>query len=100
MPYRAEDRAREIQQDLVSRGQHRAVVVPELPVAAIADVEGLTVPEIRRRLRPDRGNHRTGDRVDRGTRHRISPTRVVDDGVRGGEDLVDDRARDACTSAC
>lgn len=43
MPYRAEDRAREIQTELVSCGQHRAVAVPDLMVAAIADVEGLTV---------------------------------------------------------
>lgn len=43
MPYRAEDRAREIQQELVTRGQHRAVAVPDLMVAAIAEVEGLTV---------------------------------------------------------
>lgn len=43
MPYRAEDRAREIQLELVARGQHRAVAVPDLMVAAIADVEGLTV---------------------------------------------------------
>lgn len=43
MPYRAEDRAREIQAELVARGQQRAVGVPDLMVAAIADVEGLTV---------------------------------------------------------
>lgn len=43
MPYRAEDRAREIQAELVARGQHRAVGVPDLMVAAIADIEGLTV---------------------------------------------------------
>lgn len=43
MPYRAEDRAREIQAALVARGQHRAVGVPDLMVAATADVEGLTV---------------------------------------------------------
>jgi predicted nucleic acid-binding protein len=43
MPYRAEDRAREIQTELVARGQHRAVAIPDLIVAAIADVEGLTV---------------------------------------------------------
>lgn len=43
MPYRAEGRAREIQAELVGRGQHRAVGVPDLIVAAVADVEGLTV---------------------------------------------------------
>lgn len=43
MPYRAEDRAREIQAELVARGQHRAVAIPDVLVAAIADVEGLTV---------------------------------------------------------
>lgn len=43
MPYRAEDRAREIQAELVVRGQHRAVAIPDLLVAAIADIEGLTV---------------------------------------------------------
>jgi predicted nucleic acid-binding protein len=35
--------AREIQTELVSGGQHRAVAVLDLVVAAIADVEGLTV---------------------------------------------------------
>ncbi|MBW3606487.1 MAG: hypothetical protein KY460_16580 [Actinobacteria bacterium] len=43
MPYQAEDRSREIQAELVARGQHRAVGVPDLMVAAIADVERLTV---------------------------------------------------------
>jgi hypothetical protein len=43
MPYRAEDRAREIQAELVARGQHRAVAISDMLVAAIADVEGLTV---------------------------------------------------------
>lgn len=43
MSYRAEDRAREIQAELVARGQHRAVAIPDVVVAAIADVEGLTV---------------------------------------------------------
>lgn len=40
---RAEQRAREIQRELVERGQHRAVSIPDLLVAAIADVERLTV---------------------------------------------------------
>ena len=43
MPVRAEERARELQRDLVSRGQHRAVRVPDLVVAAIADIEELTI---------------------------------------------------------
>lgn len=43
MPARAEDRAREIQAELVARGQHRAVALPDLLVASVADVEGLTV---------------------------------------------------------
>lgn len=42
-PARAEQRARDLQQLLVARGQHRAVGVPDLLVAAIADVEDLTV---------------------------------------------------------
>ncbi len=40
---RAEARAREVQRELVARGQHRAVAVPDLVVAAVAEVEGLTV---------------------------------------------------------
>jgi predicted nucleic acid-binding protein len=43
MPIRAEERARELQRDLVTRGQHRAVRVPDLVLAAIADIEGLTI---------------------------------------------------------
>jgi predicted nucleic acid-binding protein len=43
LPYRAEGRAREVQATLVDRGQHRAVGVPDLLIAATAEVEGLTV---------------------------------------------------------
>jgi predicted nucleic acid-binding protein len=43
MPIRAEERARELQRDLVTRGQHRAVSVPDLVLAAIADIEELTI---------------------------------------------------------
>jgi predicted nucleic acid-binding protein len=43
MPVRAEERARELQRDLVTRGQHRGVSVPDLVLAAIADIEELTV---------------------------------------------------------
>lgn len=43
MPLRAEDRARELQRELVARGQHRGVSVPDLVLAAIADIEGLTI---------------------------------------------------------
>jgi predicted nucleic acid-binding protein len=42
-PVRAEARAREVQRELMARGQHRAVAVPDLLVAAVAEVEGLTV---------------------------------------------------------
>lgn len=42
-PVAAEARAREIQADLIARGQHRAVAVPDLIVAAVAEIEGLTV---------------------------------------------------------
>lgn len=42
-PVAAETRAREIQAALVARGQHRAVAIPDLMVAAVAQVEGLTV---------------------------------------------------------
>jgi predicted nucleic acid-binding protein len=40
---RAEQRAREVQAALVRRGQHRAVSIPDLLVAAIAEVEQLSV---------------------------------------------------------
>jgi predicted nucleic acid-binding protein len=40
---RAEQRAREVQAELVRRGQHRAVSIPDLLVAAVAEVEGLSV---------------------------------------------------------
>jgi predicted nucleic acid-binding protein len=43
MPVRAESRARELQRDLVAQGHHRAVSVPDLVLAAIADIEGLTI---------------------------------------------------------
>lgn len=42
-PVRAEARAREVQRELMARGHHRAVAVPDLLVAAVAEVEGLTV---------------------------------------------------------
>jgi len=40
---RAEQRAREVQAELVRRGQHRAVSIPDLIVAAVAMVEKLAV---------------------------------------------------------
>jgi predicted nucleic acid-binding protein len=40
---RAEQRAREVQVDLLRRGQHRAVSIPDLLVAAVAEVERLSV---------------------------------------------------------
>jgi predicted nucleic acid-binding protein len=43
LPLQAENRAREVQAALVARGQHRAVSVPDLLIAATAEVEGLTV---------------------------------------------------------
>lgn len=43
MPVRAEERARELQRDLALRGQHRGVSVPDLVLAAIADIEELTI---------------------------------------------------------
>jgi len=43
MSVAAETRAREIQAVLVARGQHRAVAIPDLMVAAVAQVEGFTV---------------------------------------------------------
>ena len=42
-PLRAEDRSREVQSARVERGQHRAVSVPDLLIAATAEIEGLTV---------------------------------------------------------
>lgn len=43
IPIRAEERARELQRDLMTRGQHRGVRVPDLVLAAIADIEELTI---------------------------------------------------------
>lgn len=43
IPVRAESRAREVRRELVRRGQHRAVAIPDLIVAAVAEVAGLTV---------------------------------------------------------
>ena len=40
---RAEQRAPEVQAKLVRRGQHRAVSIPDLLVAAVAEVEQLSV---------------------------------------------------------
>ncbi len=43
LPYRAEGRARDVQKALVQRGQHRAVSIPDLLIAATAEIENLTV---------------------------------------------------------
>jgi predicted nucleic acid-binding protein len=43
LPFRAERRAQEVQASLVDRGQHRAVSIPDLLIAATAEIEGLTV---------------------------------------------------------
>ena len=43
LPLQAENRVREVQAALVARGQHRAVSVPDLLIAATAEIEGLTV---------------------------------------------------------
>lgn len=43
IPPRAEERARELQRDLVQRGQHRGISVPDLVLAAVADIEELTI---------------------------------------------------------
>ncbi len=43
MPVRAEQRARDLQLELVRRGQHRGVSIPDLVLAAIADIEQLTI---------------------------------------------------------
>lgn len=43
LPYRAERRAREVQAILIERGQHRAISIPDLLIAATAEAEGLTV---------------------------------------------------------
>jgi predicted nucleic acid-binding protein len=43
IPSRAESRAREVQAALVERSQHRAVGIPDLLIAATAEIEGLTV---------------------------------------------------------
>ena len=43
MPVRAEQRARDLQAELVRRGQHRGVSIPDLILAAIADIEQLTI---------------------------------------------------------
>jgi predicted nucleic acid-binding protein len=40
---RAEDRAVEVQMLLADRGQHRAVAIPDLLIAALAELAGLTV---------------------------------------------------------
>ncbi len=43
IPAAAERRARLVQEELVARGQHRAVSIPDLLVAAVAEAEDLTV---------------------------------------------------------
>jgi predicted nucleic acid-binding protein len=44
MPVRAEERARELQRDLVARGRHRGASVPDVVLAATANIEELTIP--------------------------------------------------------
>lgn len=43
LPFRAEERAREVQLALVQRGHHRSAGVADLLIAATAEVEGLTL---------------------------------------------------------
>lgn len=43
MPVAAEARSRQVQVALVARGAHRGVAIPDLIVAAVAEIEGLTV---------------------------------------------------------
>jgi predicted nucleic acid-binding protein len=43
MPVRAEERARELQRDLVARGRHRGASVPDVVLAATANIEELTI---------------------------------------------------------
>jgi predicted nucleic acid-binding protein len=43
LPFRAEQRAREVQAMLVERGQHRSAGVADLLIAATAEIENLTV---------------------------------------------------------
>ena len=43
LPARAEARAREVQRELVERGQHRSAGVADLLIAATAEMERLTV---------------------------------------------------------
>ena len=43
LPYGSEARAREVQRWLIERGHHRAVGVPDLLIAATAEIEQLTV---------------------------------------------------------
>ncbi len=43
LPVHADARARQVQAALVDRGQHRAVGVADLLIAATAELEGLTV---------------------------------------------------------
>lgn len=43
MPVRAEQVARDLQRQLVERGQHRAVAIPDLLASATAEASGLTV---------------------------------------------------------
>ena len=43
IPARAEQRAREVQVELVDHGQHRSAGVADLLLAAIAEIEGLTL---------------------------------------------------------
>lgn len=43
LPASAEQRARDVQAELVKRGEHRSAGVADLLLAAIAEIEGLTV---------------------------------------------------------
>lgn len=65
MPLRAEERARELQRDLVTRGQHRGVSVPDLVLAAVADIEELIIPHFDADVHLRR--HRSANRIGRTT---------------------------------
>ncbi|MGH3900257.1 MAG: PIN domain-containing protein [Pseudonocardiaceae bacterium] len=56
-------RALDVQRELAARDEHRGVKVPDLLIAAAAEAASLTVLQLRRRLRPDRGSHQPGRRM-------------------------------------
>ncbi|HEV8558521.1 MAG TPA: hypothetical protein VGR06_19280 [Actinophytocola sp.] len=70
----AMDRALDVHRELGRTCQHRHFSLPDLIIAATAELNGANRAALRRQLRPDRQDHRPVDRVDRPARVPVDRT--------------------------